>query len=134
MGAGQHKTGLSLEDIRKLTEGAQDVWQFLWKTAPNAGRGRPKKEPGGNNSAARQIIPRGGSGHKKEVLLARLAQEHPEHFAALERGEYKSVRAAAEAAGLVKPSHQPLARLKSYWAKATAQERKEFLKWVRKDE
>jgi hypothetical protein len=59
-----------------------------------------------------------------------LAQEKPSFFAAFERGEYGSVHAAAEAAGLIKRSNDPLPRLKSFWNRASRKDRQAFLKWV----
>lgn len=40
----------------------------------------------------------------RDYLLRRLARDHPEILARYERGEFKSVRAAAIAAGIIKPT------------------------------
>lgn len=55
----------------------------------------------------------------------RLEADHPDVFAALERGEYASVRAAAIAAGLVK-DRTPLDDLRRAWKNASEEERQAF--------
>jgi hypothetical protein len=91
--------------------------------------GKGANEPRGSNPC-----PRGGRRkNAKTVLEVRLAQECPSFYRAFLDGEYKSIRAAAEAAGLVKPGHDPLARLKNYWRRATAAARAEFLRWAGAD-
>ena len=70
------------------------------------------------------------SNKSRAVLMARLAQEYPKYFDAFTSGEYKSLRAAVEAAGLMKPAKKPISRLKSTWNRASPKDRKEFLKWL----
>lgn len=72
----------------------------------------------------------GRSACRKSTLLTRLMEEHPKVYEKYLQGHFNSVRAAAEAAGLVKPGHDPLMRLKAYWNKADKAQRKEFLKWI----
>lgn len=56
----------------------------------------------------------------------RLKRDHPAIFADLEEGRYRSTRAAAAAAGLIRlPSR--LDALKREWSKASTSERAEFL-------
>jgi hypothetical protein len=95
MGQGQH--AITYEEALKLTEGAPDVHRVLAQHAPNRGRGRPKKGQNGNSSA-RMNFPR-KTPCAKPVLSARLAQEHPAEYEGYLRGDYRSIRAAAEAAG-----------------------------------
>jgi hypothetical protein len=45
-------------------------------------------------------------GNTNDYYRARLARDHPEIKAALDRGEYRSVRAAARAAGIMRPTCQ----------------------------
>ncbi len=58
--------------------------------------------------------------------IARLKRDHPAIAAALARGEYPSVRAAAKAAGLV---HEPtpLDYLHRYWPQVSPEDRLRFL-------
>ena len=42
-------------------------------------------------------------GHRKDRLAARLKRDHPEIAARVANGEFKSIRAAALEAGIVKP-------------------------------
>lgn len=91
-----------------------------------------KKSKGYNITLAR--------GTSKAYLAARLAREHPQVYQRYLDGEekYRSVHAAAVAAGIVKKNCGKLtARLKSHWKNATpewktgiVQELKGFLAWV----
>lgn len=127
---GQGQNAITYEEALTLTEGHPEVHSVLAKNAPRAASGRKK-----NGSRTTPILARGKLASKtKPVLSARLAQEFPDIYEAYMRGEYRSIRAAAEAAGLVKPSNDPLQRLKSNWKKATAKQRKEFHAWLETDE
>jgi hypothetical protein len=135
MGHGQH--AITYEEALKLTEGAADVHRVLSKNAPNrskdGGRSSNRVKKKKNQDGVRSVdVARGGM--TKPVLVARLAQEHPKVYEAYLRGDYRSIRAAAEAAGLVNPGNEPLNRLKSNWRKATKREREEFLEWLNTEE
>ena len=65
----------------------------------------------------------------RDYLLARLKRDRPDIFAALERGEYRSARAAAKAAGIVHDL-PPLAYLHRYWKKASTEERRAFVRVI----
>lgn len=84
---------------------------------------------------------RGGRGnlasHRRKVygetstyLARRMQREAATVFAALERGEYKSVRAAARAAGIIKIK-TPLQQLEHWWAKTPPEDQLTFLRSVR---
>lgn len=120
------------EEALKLTEGAADVHRVLAQNAPSAPPGRPKNDRQ-NNTGVRPYFSRTKS-KTKAVLAVRLAQEHGKVYEAYLRGEYRSIRAAAEAAGLASPANEPLQRLKSNWRKATGKDRREFLKWMESED
>jgi hypothetical protein len=63
------------------------------------------------------------------ILSVRLAQEYPKYYEAFTRGDYKSVTAAAIAAGLIKDDVN-LRRAKSGFRKMTVPECQEFLEWA----
>jgi hypothetical protein len=65
-------------------------------------------------------------GANSAYFLSRLAREHPEVLQALQRGEYRSVRAAAKAAGLLH-ERTPLEQLHHDWQRASPDERLLFL-------
>jgi hypothetical protein len=67
------------------------------------------------------------------VLSARLAQETPKFYDAYLNGDYKSITAAATAAGILKDDLN-LRRTKSAYRKMTAEQRDEFLKWMKSPE
>jgi hypothetical protein len=67
------------------------------------------------------------------VLEVRLAQEKPSYYDAYSRGEYKSVTAAATAAGLLK-NNADMRRAKSGCRNLTEpKERQEFLEWLKRE-
>jgi len=63
-----------------------------------------------------KMVSRGST--NRAYLLPRLKRDAPEIFAALERGEYRSARAAAKAAGIVRDS-TPLEVLSAAWRKVS---------------
>lgn len=75
-------------------------------------------------------LPKGESSAR---LAARLNRDHPAVFAALERGEYRSVHAAARAAGLV-PDPDPVKQCQRYWTRLTPDQRQAFLQWATEQE
>lgn len=93
------------------------------------GRAHPLAEHGeigrGRNRVANSNSKTVG-GTTAEYLSRRLLRDAPDIFAALERGEYASVRAAAKAAGLVKDK-TPLEQLHHWWGKASAEQREQFI-------
>lgn len=68
-------------------------------------------------------------GNSSEYLAGLLKRDHPDIAAAVERGEYRSIRAAAIAAGIVKVK-SPLDHLLHWWARCGEQERAVFLSKV----
>lgn len=97
---------------------------------PKRKAGRPRKEQNGKSRPRGRDFRDGGK-NRKATLLTRLMEENPDFYKAYLQGEYRSVRSAAEAAGLVPPGHDPLMRMKAYWRKATKAQRKEFLAWIK---
>ena len=65
-------------------------------------------------------------GTSARYRIARLKRDHPEIAEALARGEYRSVHAAAKAAGFVRELSL-LDALRRYWRKASAEDRATFL-------
>lgn len=68
-------------------------------------------------------------GTRAVYLRARLARDHPAILAALNRGKYRSVRAAAIAAGIIRPA-SALDLLRRAWRRATPAERQTFRKEI----
>lgn len=85
--------------------------------------GRPKKGNADNVSITRR------HGNSAEYLAGLIKRDHPDIQAAVERGEYRSIRAAAIAAGIVKVK-SPLDHLLHWWARCGEQERAAFLSRV----
>jgi hypothetical protein len=95
------------------------------KEAPviRATAGRPPKGNSDNITIKR--------GTSAEYLAGLLKRDHPDIAAAVERGAYRSIRAAAIAAGIVKVK-TPLDTLRQAWAKATTDERETFIEEITK--
>jgi hypothetical protein len=68
----------------------------------------------------------GDGGNSANYLLRRLARQRPDLLSAYEQGRFKSVRAAAKAAGII---HEltVVERLLKLWLKASEKDRAEFL-------
>jgi hypothetical protein len=60
-----------------------------------------------------------------------LQRDYPDYWQGYLNGTYRSVYAAAVAAGIKKDGHDPLQRMKAYWRRATDKQRREFRNWVR---
>ena len=83
--------------------------------------GRPEKH------SDKLGLPTGSTNAKR--LTARIARDRPDILVRMKAGEFKSVRAAAREAGLVRdPS--PLDLLRKAWKKASADERIAFKRWI----
>lgn len=95
----------------------------------------PKSAPAdgevGNGRQRRSynITPTSDRGTDRTYLASRIARDHPKIDARLKAGKFRSIRAAAIEAGIVKIK-STLEQLQSLWAKATPQERRAFLKEV----
>jgi hypothetical protein len=83
-----------------------------------AGPGRGKKT--GDHSTR---FNRGST--SSSYLAARLKRDHPEIAAAVERGKYRSMRAAAREAGIIKPPN-PYRQLIRWWDRASDHDRMRF--------
>jgi hypothetical protein len=78
----------------------------------------------------RKLSEQGGDGgNSTSYRLRRLAREAPEILEAYERGEFKSVAAAARAAGFEK-TEKPLTVLRRIWKNASTKEREQIIAWI----
>lgn len=114
--------GSADEARRLLAEHGISAATAVVKDARVVGRqGRPKGK--GDKITFRK------RGTSAEYLAGLLKRDHPDIAAAVERGEYRSIRAAAIAAGIVKVK-SPLDHLLHWWARCGEQERALFLSKV----
>ena len=119
----------SADKVRKLLEGhGITVTSAVVKDSRVLSKvGRPTK---GQNKVDNINNTNGGT--SVAYLAGILKRDHPKIAAALERGEFKSVRAAAIAAGIIKVVSS-LDQLRRAWKRASAEEREAFELW-KKDE
>jgi len=85
-------------------------------------------EVGPGQGARTDLKPRSDTtklGRNVDYLAARIKRDHPNIAAAVERGEYKSMRAAAIAAGIITPP-TPLDLLRRAWARSSPEEQAVF--------
>lgn len=75
--------------------------------------------------------PKAAKGNSRLYIEERLQRDHPKIWKGYLNGEYRSARQAGMAAGFICDSHDPVKRLKSNWAKATKEQRAEFLAWLK---
>jgi hypothetical protein len=131
---GEGKNAITYQDAIDLCKEHPEVQSVLRTHAPNSGHGGDRKSQKAKlyQGAVRHLDRH--ATHAKALLAIRLAQENPEIYKALQNGEYTSLRAAAEAAGLVKRSNDPLPRLKSFWKRASKKDQQKFRKWLNSDE
>jgi hypothetical protein len=89
------------------------------------------RKVGGHGGARKQVdnVKLNKGGNSAEYLAGLIKRDHPDIQAAVERGEYRSIRAAAIAAGIVKVK-SPLDHLLHWWARCGEQERALFLSKV----
>jgi len=118
---GQGKHAISYGEALKLTEAVLDVHRVLKDDSPS----KRVREQNANSTPPRRYKP---------SIYARVEQDDPEAYRKYLFGEIRSISAAAKTAGLVrvKPP-QNLARAKAAFRKLTAEERAEFLKWVKSE-
>jgi hypothetical protein len=92
------------------------------------GPGPATKEEKANGDSSTNRPKRGTTG--ADYLTARIARDHPDILKRMKAGEFKSVRQAAIAAGIVKvPTHLKLT--KRHWSKISQAEQDEFWEWER---
>lgn len=96
------------------------------------GAGRPRKDRNIPYDVRNISTDGQDGGNSRSYLLRRIGIKAPEILAAWERGEYKSVRAAADAAGI--PRLTKTSILRSAWKKASAEERAEFIRMIEESE
>jgi len=126
-GLGCTDDAITYDELLEITEKlAPDVAKILASERPNGRPGRP-----GKNRTARYDLFANARTHRP-TLAARLQREKPSFYQAYLDGKYRSIRSAAEKAGIVKPGHDALMRLRSYWNKATKAQRKQFLLWTKR--
>jgi hypothetical protein len=106
----------SVEAVLKALDKAL-IGQVLGK------HGRPAKgEEKGDNVTFKR-------GNQAAYFLARLKRDRPDLLESFYKGDFKSARAAAIAAGIIKVK-TPLEQLRTIWRKANEDERRIFLKEI----
>jgi hypothetical protein len=120
---------LALEWL-KLNPGKKPVPYTKAQALAKEAKAKPLAKHGGERKQGNNVTL--VRGNKPGYLLARLARDRPDLLGAFERGEYPSARAAAIAAGIIKPPtpYQVLCRA---WEKASGEERHRFWKEVAED-
>lgn len=125
--------GKTLCEVEQIVSGVR-VLQSTGRTAPitpaEAMAAAPKAKQVGRPEGAFNGSNATIKGRGKTYLAARINRDHPEIAERVKAGEFKSIRAAAIVAGIVKVK-TPLERLFAEWKKASQEERAEFLKSIK---
>src|SRR5262245_50109006 len=90
----------------------------------------PDLQPTGRPKKGSKLLPLSKASQDSSRLAARLKAHHPDICARIQAGEFRSIRAAAIAAGIVKVK-SPLDQLRHWWAKASVAEQQEFFRFLR---
>jgi hypothetical protein len=132
----REELGKTLEEVEQIMRGvrilqAQGVTEptlaQVMDTVPDLAESRrPTKEEQGNKDSNGILIK---GGNNRNYLAARLKRDHPGIVERVKAGEFKSMRAAAIEAGIVKIK-SPLEQLIHWWKKASAAERETFKTWA----
>jgi len=88
-----------------------------------------KDSPGGRGNKSVDNVNSLG-GNNADYLTARIARDHPEVLEDMKAGKYKSVRAAAKAAGIIK-ERTALSTVIAAWKKLTDTEKHLFTEWLK---
>ena len=122
-----------LSDLgRANTEKAQQAAEQAIKD--DGDRPLPRRgEVGRGRDRSYNVRPNPNFGNAKSYLARRLKRDHPDIFEQLKAGAYRSVRAAAKDAGLVREK-TALEQLTHWWAKATPDDRSAFLRTIAQGE
>jgi hypothetical protein len=104
----------------------RDIDKSLEEVAEHA-EANPLPPAGGTRDQGRQsTLP-----HKRDAdyQVARIARDRPDILERMKAGEYKSIRAAAIDAGIVKPL-TPLQEVQRGWKHATLDDKKRIVSWI----
>lgn len=113
-----------MKDIGKATEEISDYAE----THPLPEHG----EIGGGHSRVDSVNSAKG-GNSTDYLARRIARDRPDILERMKSGQYKSVRAAAKDAGIVREK-TPIEQLTYWWKKASEEDRTMFLNSVTSNE
>jgi len=114
--------GLSAEQVEAILD-RSNAGKRLSAVLGEHGGDRGNQHTGGKRQADNVSLP--NHGNSSAYLRARLHRDHEEIAAALDRGEYRSVHAAAKAAKIIKDP-DPLRELKRWWGRASDGDRARF--------
>ena len=86
-----------------LLEQSLTAIEKVKETMAKAPELKPTGRPRADDEKGKDSLPFRNKGQTKERLAARLKRDHPDIAARVANGEFKSIRAAALEAGIVKP-------------------------------
>ena len=121
----QHGLGYSATALEMMIREGKTPESRAEKPMPLLEPHRPTKDEDGNPNNVRV----NGHGNSADYLTARIARDHPAILDRMKAGEFRSVRAAAIEAGIVKPD-TPLTLLMRAWNRASTEERTKFQAWT----
>jgi hypothetical protein len=120
--------GIANPTVGQALDVAERAEQFDGSEVPEQVYGKGKPGPGRGNKTDNDVI-RFRQGNDPDYLTARIARDRPDIHQRMKDGKYKSVRAAAIEAGIIKVP-TGLQQLQKAWRKASDDERQSFLEWL----
>jgi hypothetical protein len=118
--------GADLPTLKRLCRDDAEAAQVLATVVEplaSAGGDRKSEAYQGNGVTLKE------RGNNTGYLTARIARDRPDVLEQMKAGEYKSVRAAAKAAGIVKTPTR-LEQIQKLWCKLTLNEQAAFIAWM----
>ena len=132
LGIGQHREWVGVDNLMAVSARHKKLRLALMPLICE--KAKPIAEHGGVREQVDRVKSSAG-GNSAEYLLGRLKRDHPDIVERLANGELTSIKRAAIKAGIIKvPSDKdrcPIQRIKMYWKRANATQRKDFLKWLK---
>jgi hypothetical protein len=120
--------GLANPTVGQALDVAERAEQFDGSEVPEQVYGKGKPGPGRGNKTDNDVI-RFRQGNDPDYLTARIARDRPDIHQRMKDGEYRSVRAAAIEAGIIKVPTL-LEQTQKLWRKMSDDERQSFLEWL----
>lgn len=129
-GMGHGRYSISYDEFISLCSDRPKLKDMLVKHRPKGKRGGDTRSENAKTNVDNINKGNRKTGTSRLYIEERLQRDHPEIWQEYLSGQIKSARQAAIKAGFVKDTHDPLMRMKSYWAKASKKQRNAFKKWI----
>lgn len=131
-GFGQTRYAISYDEFIALCDDRPALKELLIQYRPKGKRGGDRKSAKikVDNVNFDHVTVAKKTGNSRLYIEERLQRDHKRIWNDYLAGKYRSARQAGIAAGFISDGHDPVMRLKNYWSKASAKQKREFLQWL----